>query len=177
MDALLYWLHVGLAGFLAFLPVQADFAPGRLELSFQTAHALTDQMKELVTSGLDLELELYVSLHAISAGGKSTLSIRRVRRLAGYDFRSREYFLREDLAGRSPTAQAPRHFRDLAGLEQALCRYPPLGFHLPDDWKKTSAFARLTILDNQLLTERFGLRGLDLWDGYQPSVTQDWERP
>jgi hypothetical protein len=169
VNVILYWLRVGLATFLAFAPLQVRIEKNVYLADIETAHVLTDEMRELVSGGMSLDFEMYCSLKTTRADGDALLSIRKIKRSIGYDYLRREFAISQD---GSEIGAA----RDIEDAESILRRYEGLSFDLPDDWRRAVFFAELRCLGNPLLEERFGKSGSSLWNGHRPSVKGETAR-
>jgi hypothetical protein len=170
MNALLYWLHLGLAAYLAFMPVQVRPSPDKIEVTLETKRLLTEDMGVLASGGLNFEFELYISLKAKYEDVRSELSVRRIRRALDYDYLSRKYIVYENGKKLAVTDT-------LSEAENSVKKFESITFQMRGDWTSASLFAELSVLDSPLLIERFGKRGSDLWGGYRPSVTLDIINP
>jgi hypothetical protein len=169
VNALLYWLRVGLAAFLAFAPLQARTEKNAYVANLETAHVLTDEMRDLVAGGMALDFELYCSLKTRRSDGGTPFSIKKIKRSIVFDYLRREFAVSQD--GTELGAA-----RDIEAAEKILKRYDGISFELPDDWSSAAFFAELRCLGNPLLEERFAKSGSSLWNGYRPSVKGEVSR-
>lgn len=167
MGALLYWLHAGLAIYLAFAPPVIRAGPTEVDARLETKRVLTEEMRELVIGGVRLDFELYVSLHTEGPDGKPDTTVRKIRRNIGYDYVRMLYNVEED-------GKNLFEGKTVDEAEEAIKRYDGIAFSVPEGWKRASLFAQLRVLDNAMLRDSFGKSGADLWNGYSPSVSVDF---
>jgi hypothetical protein len=163
MNALLYWLRLGLAAFLAFGPPSLRVDGGAIVASLETEHLLTQEMRELVEGGVPLSFELYCSARVTTDGGTTVFVTKRLRRSIHYDYLRQSYLVEEGEKTLCETAK-------LDSAEAVLKRYDALRLELGGGWKSASLFFELSCLGDPLLEDRFGKDGSSLWGGYSPSI-------
>jgi hypothetical protein len=170
MNALLYWLRLGLAAFLAIAPPTIAVDDGAIVARLESEHLLTQEMRELVEGGVPLSFELYCSARAPGSGGASLFASARIRRKIRYDYLRDTYVVEEGAKTLCDTIC-------LDDAEKALRNFACPRLELGKGWKKASFFAELRCLGDPMLEERFGKDGAGLWGGYRPSMKIDVDNP
>ncbi len=139
----------------------------RLRVPLETRGVLTDRMRDLLDHGLIITIKLDASLKIEDAGGLTVRIYRQARRSLRFDALGKRYLMEE--------AGSIRDFSSLATLEAAARFFPILDFELPQGWKSASLYARLSLVDDEVLTGRLGIPASTLWDGYNPTVLHEWK--
>lgn len=166
----LKWLQVGIALFLAFETPEVRLSPNAVKVSLELKNILTEEMKPLLTHGVDFEYELYCSLSAapLDSSRDDNLSIARIVRRMSYDFLGEKYLLYED--GRLTYASP-----DMDGLIREGKRFSDVTFTLPtEQFGKYSLFAQVRLLDNKTLRDGLNMGIDELWVGYKPSIRYEF---
>ncbi len=169
MQALLYWLQIGIAMTIGFLDPVAAFDGRQFVVRLETKALFTDRMRDLVAHGLTLTLDLDASLKVENPNGSTLRIYRNQRRSLRQDPLTKHYLL-EDETGR-------KEYLDLDALEKAARSFQPFAFPLPEAWKSLSLFAKLRLVDDAVLSARLGIPASELWEGYSPTIIKEWKAP
>ncbi|MEI6387636.1 MAG: hypothetical protein WCQ50_13445 [Spirochaetota bacterium] len=167
MQALLYWLQIGIAMTIGFLEPVAAFDGRGLVVRMETKALFTDRMRDLVAHGLTLTLDLDASLKVELVNGSTMRIYRNQRRSLRQDPLLRHYLLEDETGS--------REYADLDALEKAARRFQPFDFPLPAAWKSVSLFAKLRLVDDAVLSDRLGIPASELWEGYSPTIIKEWK--
>jgi hypothetical protein len=175
MRALLYWLQVGIASLVGLQAPLPSFSGRELAVRVEAKALFTDRMIELLDHGLELRFRLDASCKVELGETEQGMAPRRlfasVSRSLRKDHLSGSYLIEE----RSPSGlEIERSFTSIRELERAAKAFE-LRFELPSGWKSVSFFAKLRLVDDEVLSGKLGISASSLWSGYEPTVLADWK--
>jgi hypothetical protein len=176
MRAFLYWLQVGIASLVALQAPVPSFSGRELAVRVEAKALFTDRMIDLLDHGLAIRLKLEASIKIeMGQAGQGESGQRRLFASASRSLRkdhlSGQYILEEE----SPSGiKLERSFGGIGELERAAKAFD-LRFTLPEGWRRASFFAKLRLVDDEVLAGKLGISASSLWSGYEPSVFAEWK--
>ena len=157
---ILYYLKLGMALFLSFSNPVIEYKPDYFIIHTTLSNILTDDMIQLLHSGMDFEFQIYSSLR--NENDKNQIIINQFFKKISYNRIEKQYIIHDINEKRFNTLQEA-----IIELKTFYFKYP-----LNNTTKiKYSFFCEVSIQPDEFMESNFSIKTMELWSNYKPGMT------
>ena len=167
------WLKIGIMILISLTVQEIEVSDTSISAFVLADTLITEEMKELIDHGVEIEFELYNSL-ILKGEGKEALLIKRIVRSVSYDYYEEQYILGSQ---KTDSHLEEERFISFNEFDMAASDFGRITFVFNNkDYTEFSWFSQLSLLPNKIIEDELGQKTEKLWGNYSPSVTIESRR-